>query len=51
MRVVIAAAFAHHHSIPTLELAGAVAWVVVVMIAVVAILGVALQQTRRTSAA
>jgi len=51
MRVVIAAAFAHHHPIPTLELVGALVWVVVVMIVVVAILGVALQQARRTSAA
>ena len=51
MRVVIAAAFAHHDTIPTLELVGALAWAAAVSIAVVAILGVALQRTRRTSAA
>jgi hypothetical protein len=51
MRVVIAAAFAHHNSIPGVELIGALAWAVAVSIAVVAILGVALQRTRRTTAA
>lgn len=49
-RVVIAAAFARHDTIPTLELAGALIWVGAVSIAVVAILGIALQRPRRTSA-
>jgi len=51
MRVVIAAAFAHHNTIPTVELAGALAWVVVVSTAVVVILGLALQRSRQPSPA
>ena len=49
MRVVIAAAFAPHNTIPTVELVGALAWVVVVSTAVVVILGMALQRSRQPS--
>lgn len=48
MRVVIAGAFAHHNGLPTIELVGALAWVVTVSIAVIAVLGRALQRPRRT---
>lgn len=51
MRVVIAAAFAHYNTIPTVELVGAVAWVVGVSTAVVVILGIALQRSRQPSPA
>jgi len=44
MRVVIAAAFARHSTIPTLELIGALAWIVLVTAAVIALLSVTLQR-------
>lgn len=48
MRVVIAAAFDRHNGIPVFELIAALAWVVVIILAVIAILGVG-QQLRRGS--
>jgi hypothetical protein len=49
MRVVIAASFAHHNTVPTVELIAAVAWAALVCTAVVAVLGAALQRPRRMS--
>jgi hypothetical protein len=47
MRVVIAASFGRHDTVPTLELIGALVVVVVVGVAVVALLGWSLQRPRR----
>ncbi|MEX2254392.1 MAG: hypothetical protein WEC34_03040 [Acidimicrobiia bacterium] len=50
MRVVIAASFADDSVVPTVELIGALTWVVVVSVAVIAILGWSLQRPRRAVA-
>jgi len=50
MRIVIAGAFAHHNTLPTLEVIGALAWAALMMIGVVTILGTAMQRPGRTAA-
>lgn len=50
MRVVIAASFASHNSVPTIEFIGALAWVVILGVVVIAILGWSLQRPRRMPA-